>query len=1076
MYQKSKNTITYFPNDVFYEVKVYSNLFLVAQYFPFKKHYILSYLDDDSLLSDVKVLKKVHEKLMRFKEIESVTFENLSSPKTETDAHDPVKSTLIHFAKRFGVASKRNQLNYYLSKNDESYNPQKDVHNGYYPMKDTDKKFNRNEHGLFLNYGSTERTTTILAYLLNQVPINLLNQTITLDGIVKTNEELSQLFKADMFKSTDFLLPTAHNIYTFYEEMMEENYMPTILWNKGGSIIYTAWQLTNRFVDVARMNEKQFRTPLKRIVAQIGLDISEDIVSEVNNPIISQDNLVSIIKTITKETIQTKILFSQPIYQENYKVKSALLNNYPALVYKSKELEDGSLVPDVQADKVRSDRLTVNSTSAKLVSNVTAPYSKLDDSPCVSYLYPSKKRATELGIKPFDVLEQSLQWATDNIPNGAKAFQPIYDFYSSVRGRNVNDEIINDYPRLALIQLQSKYNLNYFYQTNEVSEDNPNETNPSSSMVTFSTGGIHGNEINEHLYEETLIKNKSINALIQRFKGLSKEEQFKNYEENPHLLIYDNRQIEVKVKSASSEYKEVLVPITEFIQAGADITKPHTIQWLNLDAPVRDLYDSEEEFIVATNRYNKWQDLLYESPYEQYREENQIPLLQIVQTKDVYQTMTLPHSFEYREVPLWNFVKVVDGEFIVQKELSLDRESILFTKNKRGYKLKDEFKFVSNGTVIHQDFKSYYATLMLQLGVFDNGNSDLFKEIMRNKEKAEQLIAEAESLLQNFEADNPLIEPLNEKMDYLQIERETHKLLLNAASGEADSKTQSNIRKNNEILSMRIIGQLFSWRIGQALTLKGGNVISTNTDGLYVKGLSIEKTQSVLDEVLKELYIDIEPEMIDYFVTKDSNNRIEIKQGGIVSAKGADLASYKGASVERNLRHPAIVDKVMADYLATEDNAPNKAFNEELAYKLCESVLNGEDKAATLKMFQWIVATNPNSDQKHIVYDLQQMGSNWQPVQDTYQDLQTVNRLYLVKPKGKKRTVIGLGMKHTRKTERIAKVERMKEHQPIFIDNHDVSNTKHQDFILNNLDMGAYVEMIREKIQKSWVNVSPTKT
>jgi hypothetical protein len=48
---------------------------------------------------------------------------------------------------------------------------------------------------------------------------------------------------------------------------------------------------------------------------------------------------------------------------------------------------------------------------------------------------------------------------------------------------------------------------------------------------------------------------------------------------------------------------------------------------------------------------------------------------------------------------------------------------------------------------------------------------------------------------------------------------------------------------------MRIIGQLFSWRIGQAQVIAGARVPSTNTDGLYTADLDETTNNTILSQV-----------------------------------------------------------------------------------------------------------------------------------------------------------------------------------------------------------------------------------
>ena len=154
------------------------------------------------------------------------------------------------------------------------------------------------------------------------------------------------------------------------------------------------------------------------------------------------------------------------------------------------------------------------------------------------------------------------------------------------------------------------------------------------------------------------------------------------------------------------------------------------------------------------------------------------------------------------------------------------------------------------------------------------------------------------------------------------------KLLLNSASGAGDTEFEgSPIRMNNMIISMRLIGQLFSWMIGQAQTLEGARIISTNTDGLYSADIDLETNNRVLDEQSERIHVLIEPEEL-LLVSKDSNNRIELavppayadgtakpQDAKILSASGSSLACWRKPSPTNSLAHPAALDRAMAVYL-----------------------------------------------------------------------------------------------------------------------------------------------------------------
>lgn len=319
----------------------------------------------------------------------------------------------------------------------------------------------------------------------------------------------------------------------------------------------------------------------------------------------------------------------------------------------------------------------------------------------------------------------------------------------------------------------------------------------------------------------------------------------------------------------------------------------------------------------------------------------------------------------------------------------------LFKKGTSGnWGVPDKYKFVSVGPSHHEDFTSYYPLLLSRLSVFinpsyhgydDKGNPadpyyELFLTRLKKKKEAKDM-----SLTQD-------------QRDLAQIEQESRKLLINAASGAGDATFDNNIRANNAVISMRIIGQLFAWRIGQAQALAGARVPSTNTDGLYTMGISAEVNDRILEDISKDMHIGIEPERLDRFVSKDSNNRLEVYEGKITSAKGGTLNSWEGPQPTQSLDHAAVIDHVLAKYLADErlDNPADHAFDRAHAEKMFREFIQEHIKKGTpqeaLKFFQWIVASSTGTHRYHYAKLV-----NKHTGETAVKNLQHYNRIFLIK-------------------------------------------------------------------------------
>lgn len=230
-------------------------------------------------------------------------------------------------------------------------------------------------------------------------------------------------------------------------------------------------------------------------------------------------------------------------------------------------------------------------------------------------------------------------------------------------------------------------------------------------------------------------------------------------------------------------------------------------------------------------------------------------------------------------------------------------------------KLHARYAMTSIDDVMHEDFTSYYPLMLTNMAAFTNpdleetGTKDRYRDMFHQKERYGKLRKD-----QTLSAD---------ERDYYSVMREGVKLGLNSASGAADSVFQQKILMNNTIISMRLIGQLLTWWVGQSQAFIGARVTSTNTDGIYAT-LDIDTVTRTLETLAPVINVDIEPEPMT-LVSKDSNNRIEFApQDGdtatdalerdVLAVGGSTLAAYFGPSPRKALDHPAMSDRIIGDY------------------------------------------------------------------------------------------------------------------------------------------------------------------
>lgn len=311
----------------------------------------------------------------------------------------------------------------------------------------------------------------------------------------------------------------------------------------------------------------------------------------------------------------------------------------------------------------------------------------------------------------------------------------------------------------------------------------------------------------------------------------------------------------------------------------------------------------------------------------------------------------------------------------------------LFTTSPDGStKLGTKYNYTSAEKAIHEDFTSYYPNMLRNMSAFYNPQlgTDRYAKIFFDKERLGQ------------EMKNPAIS--SEEKKRLGVLRNGTKLILNTASGAGDTLHYNPIRMNNTIISMRIIGQLFSWIIGQAQTLAGARIISTNTDGLY-SVLDAETNNRVLAEQSAKIGVDIEPEDL-MIVSKDSNNRLEMalkstkdlekiesqderariqalidadvwdyETTKVVAAGGGSLACYEEPQPTKSLAHPAVLDRALSQYLHLvvtghrPDHREQPLSLEEpmdpiIARQLLAKVVREEEPVLAARLFQNVIAAS----------------------------------------------------------------------------------------------------------------------
>lgn len=435
------------------------------------------------------------------------------------------------------------------------------------------------------------------------------------------------------------------------------------------------------------------------------------------------------------------------------------------------------------------------------------------------------------------------------------------------------------------------------------------------------------------------------------------------------------------------------------------------------------------------------------------------------------------------------------------KDLKEDPDNMDFYRNLIGPealdsengRVKTKYAYTSYGKCINEDFSSYYTSILSNMKAFFNEHigKDLCKEIYKQKEELDVLRKDpkySEEERKNF-----------------NVIREGTKLILNSLTGLADSNFNTPIRMNNNILSMRIIGQLMTWRIGQALAYNGAKIISTNTDGLYSTNIEESLNNKILKEVSDPMDIKIEPESLN-LVSRNANIRLEFDDNNKVrKGSGSSLACVKGASVTNKITKPAIIDWALAEYLmyAANNHKFNEEFNKEKGLEILKSSFDKFDNFEILKRYGYITASSESSNTYIIAKDPDKADDDI----TAYTALPRYNRVFFVKEDNVNLISIharkitpatkakrerdgeklqnsdpialellrhyGLGAEYFRKHQNeeaaFKKVSNVSENHHILIENHNL-NEINQKELISKLDLNKYNQLLETTFENNWKN------
>ena len=384
-----------------------------------------------------------------------------------------------------------------------------------------------------------------------------------------------------------------------------------------------------------------------------------------------------------------------------------------------------------------------------------------------------------------------------------------------------------------------------------------------------------------------------------------------------------------------------------------------------------------------------------------------------------------------------------------------DSRDVTFFRSFEDIGISNYVATVDVKNVIHVDFKSYYPTMNILLGVYKTGGFDNYLDVRSKRYALKDMLTD------ELKAEDP------EKYDEINRRQEALKLILNGATGASNQHREwEDLPLDNATLSMRILGNLFIYTLGQRFSDKGGLVFSTNTDGLYVHGISLNEAQEVVDGFYKDFGLELEPEIVNRMINKSANERIEITENWEtkeleVSAIGGKLnRSLKDRiNLSSKIDYPRASGKAVINYIFNRESWLLEPIDIKYLRELVVEQL--ED----FKPIDWTVTLKGNSERHFYLedadgYQVNQSESNNLMFETNQERLQNTNRIIIVK-NGRRITQIFKG-----KIEKITGLTSTK----VRTLNLKKELDNYQDYI-DDIDIDAYVEWAYN-ILKTWHNTS----
>lgn len=772
-----------------------------------------------------------------------------------------------------------------------------------------------------------------------------------------------------------------HIVRNLSDQIIVDKVSPYKLFAFGstGRDIFMKLQQSPQTIDIQILNEKLRNASLKRLSAQMGFQIlTSNKLTDEAQTITNLDDVAELIAYNVSDVLNSKQLFELKSYQNPFETGSKMLARYQ--------------------ERFKGLYLKRDTTSAKFIEKVIAPSveDKLVDDPKLELVFPMSDGYL-INKNAITALQQLLS-IYNQLPNNEQKIS-----VENISRFDQQSEMTSLLKTILPIITQTKLATDFDY--NRAIESILSDPKFRYIWPLFQ----YGNGQRNLYFKDNVLQIDLVEYFNFRFLDI----YYKKY----HDSMYHDAYIYLKTLnwhdvSDKRKRHEIVYSLPNALHSGANILMPKGkpvltkisvggahgsfIDRASYETKLKDIQAENQALTTALTAIQKFYfDLakalkhhdksIAKNPHQPEVADPKILDLDIEDLAAILVRNTKKKPTAKSPVGGFSHNEPQDIINLVPSDYTTGTyKSAKFKKPKKLPNITKYTSTIDTKQAVHIDISSYYPTLIALLHVFsskdEHGNQiDLYGELLNDRLKIKSSLPEDLSTWSDKDYYNQSIELLD-------------KLLLNSASGAADADYDNNIVVGNKIMRMRLSGQIIITILAFLISEADGVPNSVNTDGIYSNDISLDEANQIIKSWAKTFNLSADGEIIDHFISKDSNNRLEIvyseKAGKeiVASASGGTISHHKGTNADKNIALPPIIDKTLVEYLY-QHKTPLDTFDEPWVWQYINDIRDQE----FLKQHQLVTEAFSNSDMKERAEILQNARDSLSKTLTFFQHIVTSN-------------------------------------------------------------------------------------